>query len=98
VNSIISHKRKVSAEAVQVREQHSQLMSEKQLSIYLGVSLSALRKGRSEGQHGKRTPLPPYVRVGGRVFYRLSDADRWLANLPAFSNLAEEGAKANDQC
>ena len=57
------------------------LINEKQASKYLGVSLSFLRKARSDGSPGGRTPAPPFVRVGGRVYYRVADLDQWVANL-----------------
>jgi hypothetical protein len=68
-------------------------LTEKEASKYSGISCAALRKGRCEGLLGGRTPMPPYVRVGGRVYYRRSDLDHWLAGLPAYSNLAEEGGR-----
>ncbi|MDR1515354.1 MAG: helix-turn-helix domain-containing protein [Synergistaceae bacterium] len=82
---------KLPAKGEQARGEYSQLLTEKSACEYLGVSSSFLRKGRSEGQHGKRANTPLYIRLGGRIFYRRTDLDRWLAELLAFSNLAEEG-------
>ncbi|KAF1704041.1 helix-turn-helix transcriptional regulator [Pseudoxanthomonas suwonensis] len=39
---------------------------------YLGISISTLEKMRHEGRG------PRYMKVGGRVFYRLSDLDAYL--------------------
>ena len=61
----------------------SLLLDEKQAARYLGVSLSYLRKSRSEGAPGDRTPAPPFVRVGGRCLYRRSDLDMWVNDLEA---------------
>ena len=73
-------------------ESQGKLLSEKLTASYLGISPASLRKARAEGQRGGRTLMPPYVRLGGRVFYRRTDLDRWLSELPAYANLAEEGA------
>lgn len=59
----------------------SQLLTDKKAAAYLGVSVSYLRKSRSDGAIKGRTPPPPFVRVGGRVYYRLSDLDTWVAKL-----------------
>jgi len=61
----------------------SLLLDEKKASEYLGVSLSFLRKGRSEGSPGNRTEPPPFVRVGGRCLYRRADLESWVAGLEA---------------
>ena len=57
------------------------LLDEKQAVQYLGVSLSYLRKGRTEGAPGGRTQSPSFVRVGGRVYYRRPDLDNWVSSL-----------------
>ncbi len=57
------------------------LVDEKQASKILGVSLSFLRKGRSEGSVRNRTPAPKFVSVGGRCYYRVSDLENWVASL-----------------
>ena len=59
----------------------SLLLDEKQTATYVGVSLSYLRKARSEGNPGDRTPAPPFVRVGGRVYYRRTDLELWVSDL-----------------
>jgi len=61
----------------------SLLLDERQASQYLGVSLSFLRKSRSEGSPGNRTPAPPFIKLGGRCLYRRSDLDYWVADLAA---------------
>ena len=57
------------------------LLTEKQTAQFLGVSLSYLRKARSEGAPGKRTPAPSFVRVDGRVYYRAADLAAWVNDL-----------------
>jgi hypothetical protein len=59
------------------------LLDEQHASRFLGVSLSFLRKARSEGSPGNRTPAPPFVKVGGRCLYRRSDLETWVINLEA---------------
>jgi hypothetical protein len=59
----------------------SLLLDEKQAARFLGVSLSYLRKSRSEGSPGGRTPAPPFVRVEGRVYYRRADLEGWVNDL-----------------
>jgi hypothetical protein len=49
----------------------------------LGVSISYLRKSRSTGTIGHRTPPPPFVKVDGRRFYRVADLKTWAETLEA---------------
>ena len=51
--------------------------------VRLGVSVSYLRKSRCEGLRKNRTPAPPFVRVGGRCYYRLTDLRSWVDALEA---------------
>jgi hypothetical protein len=57
------------------------LLGEKETANILGVSLSYLRKSRCEGTRRGRTPAPPYVRVDGRCYYRLTDLQEWVDGL-----------------
>jgi predicted DNA-binding transcriptional regulator AlpA len=59
------------------------LLTDEQLSQIINISASALRKARCEGVTGSRTPLPPFVKIGGRIRYRLSDVLAWVAALEA---------------
>jgi predicted DNA-binding transcriptional regulator AlpA len=93
VNSIKN--RKIPAKTEQPKDERPQLLTEKQACAYLGVSPAFLRRGRSEGQRGKRTDTPRYVRLGERIYYLRSELDRWLSGLRAYSNLAEEGDAIN---
>ena len=68
------------------------LFDEQQAAACLGVSVSYLRKSRSEGAHHQRTPAPPFVRVEGRIYYRHSALVVWLSGLRGFATLAEESS------
>jgi hypothetical protein len=57
------------------------LLTDEQLAQVINVSASALRKARCEGVTGSRMKKPPFVRVGGRVRYALSDALEWVSKL-----------------
>jgi hypothetical protein len=57
------------------------LLTDEQLATVINISASALRKARCEGVTGSRTPLPPFVKVGGRIRYRLSDVLLWVESL-----------------
>ncbi|MDR0616551.1 MAG: helix-turn-helix domain-containing protein [Synergistaceae bacterium] len=59
------------------------LLTEYQVAQIINVSVHALRKARCEGVTGSRTPMPPFVRVGGRIRYRLSDVLAWVDALEA---------------
>lgn len=58
-----------------------QLLDEKQTAAYLGLSVSYLRKSRSDGGIKGRTPAPPFLKIGGKVRYRLTDLDAWITSL-----------------
>jgi hypothetical protein len=57
------------------------LLDEKRTAKLIGVSVSFLRKARSEGLLGERTPAPEFVCVGGRRLYRLDDLQKWVSSL-----------------
>ena len=75
--------RKVKPPRHDVTEQPSlpRLLDEKQAARYLGVSLSYLRKSRSEGAPGGRTPPPPFTKIDGRVYYKVIALDEWVDSL-----------------
>jgi len=55
----------------------NKLLTEKEVSQYLGVSLAALRKWRTQEQRG-----PVFLKLGNLVRYRQEDVDQWLATRP----------------
>jgi excisionase family DNA binding protein len=46
-------------------------MDSRQAAVYLGISANTLNCWRS------RREGPPFVKVGGKVRYRLADVDAW---------------------
>ena len=60
-------------------------LATKQVATYTGLSTSFFEKGRVYG-YG-----PPYHRVRGRVLYRKSDVERWLADQRRESNGRADG-------
>jgi hypothetical protein len=57
------------------------MFKEKEAANYLGVSESYLRKSRCEGIRERKTPAPPFVRIDGGIFYRLTDLQDWVDKL-----------------
>jgi hypothetical protein len=57
------------------------LMTEKLACRHIGVSLSFLRKARCEGTLRNRTEAPPFITLGGRVYYATEDLCLWVKNL-----------------
>ena len=57
------------------------LLDEKKAARLLGTSLSYLRKSRCDGTIRGRTPAPPFVYVGNRVYYRTADLKAWVEGL-----------------
>lgn len=55
--------------------------NEKQAAMYIGMSVSFLRKDRMHGVIRSRTPGPRWGKVGKRVVYLRDDLDSWLDNL-----------------
>jgi hypothetical protein len=53
-------------------------LSEREASIYLGISRITLRQGRSDGRRENRMPPPPYIKVGRKILYLKSDLDEYL--------------------
>lgn len=53
-------------------------LSEQEAAHYLGISRSALRKGRMEGPRLTHIPPPPFVRIGRKILYLRDDLDRYL--------------------
>jgi hypothetical protein len=57
------------------------LLTEKEACRHLGLSLSFLRKARCEGVHHNRTEAPPFIPIGGRIYYATEDLRMWVKNL-----------------
>ena len=54
-------------------------IDEKAAGAYIGMSVAFMRKARSSGTVGNRTPAPPHLKIGGAVRYDPDDLDAWLA-------------------
>ena len=65
------------------------LLNEQEAAKYINMSRSFLRKGRSEGAPGERTPPPPHIKISTRrIRYRKKDLDSWIAMFePCRANL-----------
>ena len=62
------------------------LLDEQETSDFLGVSASFLRKCRCQGRSlygtkAKSMTPPPFTRIGGRVYYKRSDLQKWVDDL-----------------
>jgi hypothetical protein len=55
-----------------------ELLVETEAASYIGMSVAFLRADRYRGHVGRRTPGPPFLRLGGSIRYRLEDLDAWL--------------------
>ncbi len=53
-------------------------LSEAAAARYIGMSRSFLRQARMHGRRRKRTPGPPFSKIGRRVLYLQDDLDAWL--------------------
>ena len=54
------------------------VLTEKQASRYLNISLAFLRRRRSQGTPPGSIPGPRFLKLGKSVRYRLEDLDSWL--------------------
>jgi hypothetical protein len=57
------------------------LLDEREAARLIGVSVSFLRKSRSEGTLGNRTAAPPFTCLGKRRLYRSTDLREWVDSL-----------------
>lgn len=56
----------------------NQLLTERDTAMYLGVSRSFLAQARMNGTVRKRTPGPPYIRLGRTIRYKQCDLEEWI--------------------
>lgn len=56
-----------------------QLLTETEAALHIGMSVSYLRMDRVRGQVGKRTPGPPWLKLGRIVRYDIHDLNAWIA-------------------
>lgn len=59
---------------------HTAALRETEAAAYIGMSRSFLRQSRMNGARARRTPGPPFVKVGRAIRYLRADLDAWLQN------------------
>jgi predicted DNA-binding transcriptional regulator AlpA len=57
---------------------YNDILKEQEAAGYLSMSCSFLRQGRMNGDRERRTPTPPYLKIGRSVRYLKEDLDSWL--------------------
>jgi len=55
-----------------------ELLTEAEAAEHISMSVHFLRASRYSGSPGKRTPGPPFLKIGASVRYTRSDLDLWL--------------------
>jgi predicted DNA-binding transcriptional regulator AlpA len=55
-------------------ETHLQMLNEEEAAKYLRLSPRTLQKRRGDGFG------PPFIKLGGRVVYRIADLDAWVTS------------------
>jgi predicted DNA-binding transcriptional regulator AlpA len=64
-------------------------LSEIEASQYISMSRSFLRQSRMDGNRDKRTPAPPFIKIGRAVRYLRDDLDNWLDQFRKLQHLGE---------
>jgi excisionase family DNA binding protein len=59
-------------------DMESRYLTTKEASTLIGMSESFLRRSRSEGTIGNRTPAPPFYKIGRTVRYHKDDLEKWM--------------------
>jgi predicted DNA-binding transcriptional regulator AlpA len=58
---------------------NTEILTEKEAAIYIGMSRSFLSQDRMNGYRDNRTQGPDFMKIGRSVRYRKSQLDEWLA-------------------
>lgn len=58
---------------------NTEILTEKEAAIYIGMSRSFLSQDRMNGYREGRTPGPIFMKLGRSVRYQKQDLDTWLA-------------------
>ena len=74
-------RKRIAAQKPDLNIDSSLMLKEQPAADYIGVSMSYLRKSRCQGALRHETPAPPFVKIGGGVFYRVSDLKAWVDGL-----------------
>ena len=67
----------------------SRSLTEIQAARYIGMSRSYLAQSRMDGNRDKRTPAPPFIKIGRSVRYLREDLDSWLDNFLKLEHLGQ---------
>lgn len=65
------------------------VLTEIEAAKYIGMSRSFLAQSRMEGNREKRTPAPPFIKIGRSVRYLIDDLDQWLNQFQKFEHLGQ---------
>ena len=65
-------------------------LSENQAANYIGMSRSYLAQSRMDGNRDKRTPAPPFIKIGRSVRYLREDLDDWLNGFIKLEHLGQD--------
>ena len=64
-------------------------LTEAEASLYIGMSRSFLRQSRMDGNRDKRTPAPPFIKIGRSVRYLREDLDNWLDEFSKLEHIGQ---------
>lgn len=67
-------------------------INEEEAARFLGISRSALRKGRMVGRRDAQMSSPPFVKMGRRVLYLVDDLENWLRKFRCGNEFSSAGA------
>lgn len=65
------------------------VLTEREAARYIGMSRSFLAQSRMDGNRDKRTPAPPFIKIGRSVRYLREDLDAWLDNFYKLEHLGQ---------
>ena len=65
------------------------VLTDKEASAYIGMSISWLRHGRITGDRFDRIPHPQFIKIGRSVRYLIEDLDCWLEKFKKIDHLAQ---------
>lgn len=65
------------------------ILTEQEISYYIGMSRSFLRQARMSGNRLNHTPAPPFIKIGRSVRYLREDLDDWLDQFQRLEHLQQ---------
>lgn len=69
--------------------QAKRALTDKEASVYIGMSASWLRHSRITGCRLDRIPPPVFIKIGRSVRYLIEDLDNWLEKFKKLEHLAQ---------